>query len=91
MRMRVEEIKRNLTQASALMRAAGPSVQRAVQQPLSAFSQAFQSAAESARSLLVFQGLADSIERASARRLTLRTQLKRKGRPGWKHIKPRSA
>lgn len=91
MNISVEEIQRNLMQASAAMRAAGPSVQHAVRQCLSAFSQLSQSAAESARNLLVFQGLADSLERASARRLTLRTQMKRKGRPGWKHIKPRSA
>ena len=74
-------------QASAKMRSALPSAQQA----LLAFSQVSLSAAEAARDMLVFQGIADSMERASARRLTLRTQLKRKGRPGWKRIKPRSA
>lgn len=88
--MTLDEISRDFAQASAMMRAAAPSVESAVQ-ALSGFGRAFQSYTEATRNLLEFQAFSDLMQRACARRLDLRQQLKRKGKPGWKRIKPRSA
>lgn len=86
--MTLDEVSRDFAKASAMMRALTPSVENAIQ-ALSGFGRAFQSYTEATRNLLDFQAFSDLMQRARARRLDLRQQLKRKGKPGWKRMRMR--
>ena len=78
--MSIEEFSNNVAKASAMFAAMGPSVQHA-RDALARVSNELKTAATS------FSGFMLAFDRKTQRELSLRYQLKRKGRPGWKHLR----
>ena len=79
--MSIEEFSKDVAKASAMFAAMRPSAQNA-SDALSSVSTALKTAVAS------FSGFMLAFDRKTQRELSLRYQLKRKGRPGWTHIKP---
>lgn len=81
--MNIEEINSNFSKACGMLREALPSVEQA-----SAALNAFAAVMPSTRSAMAaFGSLSLELQRIEARQRALRYQLKRKGRPGWKHLR----